>query len=64
MNGELNYWLGAVESEYRSDPLWSDAEVDDLLEWTELRFRAGNNAHNPAAEVDQWIDAKVEAYFG
>lgn len=64
MTDNLNAWLNAVEAEYRSDPLWADNEIDDLLEWTELRFRAGKNADSAVAEVDQWIDTFVEAYFG
>ena len=64
MTDKLNDWLNAVEAEYRSDPPWTDDETDDLLEWTELRFQAGVSAPSATNEVDQWIDAKVEAYFG
>lgn len=64
MTDNLNAWLNAVEAEYRSDPLWADTEVDDLLEWSELRFASGTNARSAAAEVDAWIDAKVAAFYG
>lgn len=59
----VDEWLGEVDYEWKYWSPEGDAN-DDLLEWAELRFRAGDNASTPSREVDQWIDVLVEDRLG